>query len=84
MSRSSPGERALHAEEMAAAHVYPLSLSCWIVLLRALSTRLCPQQMLSPHLLNLQEKLYSQGETENSVGGCHLETGKTEIIRLPR
>lgn len=85
MSRSSPEERVLQAEGMAAAHVYSLSLSCWIMLPRALSTKLCPWQMLSPHLLNLQEKLYSQeGETENSVGGCHLEPGKTEIVRLPR
>ena len=60
MSRSSPGERVLQAEGMAAARVYFLSLSCWIMLPRALSTKLCPWQMLSPHLLNLQEKLYSQ------------------------
>ena len=80
MSRSSPGERVLHAEGMAAAPVYSLSLSCWIMLLRALSTKLCPWQMLSPHLLNLQEKLYSQGETENSYAAVPLIKQQGYII----
>lgn len=33
-----------------------------------------------PTSLELAGKTVLSRETENSVGGCHLETGKTEII----
>lgn len=75
-------------KETAALYVYPLHLSCWNVLPGDLSTMLgcdrCSAHISRTFITTGLSSLEEEKNREQNVGGCHLETGKTEITRLPK
>lgn len=75
-------------EGTAALYVYPLHLSCWNVLSGDLSTMLghdrCSVHISRTFITTGLSSLEGERNRGQSVGGCHLETGKTEITRLPK